>query len=158
LKIPKINLKFLKWTFVLLVLIYFLAGFILAMLDETCLPKHLEYTTRTDYYFRIVRWIPRNTTSRCLVEPPQMIFGSKDHRRSKSGRGIVGPSPIGERGQWQMSAVQVRKGWPFYFFYFAATTEAGMHYRIGVRWDDVDDHYIIFSIARRNFTNEVAKK
>jgi len=112
------------------------------------LPEHLKDRVHNDYYIKSTQWIPRRWTFRKLVEPPVMILGSANHTQSQTADGGYGPSPLPLVGQWQVSAIQVKKGWPFYLPYIALTGTR-YHFRAGVRWDNVDNYYVLNSIALR---------
>ena len=61
--------------------------------------------------------------------------------------GHPGITPLPQRGEWQLSLVQERKGWPIYVPYFAFTTKGGWHFRVGCRWDTVDHYYTYPTLA-----------
>ena len=136
---------------------YFFVGCIIALFSDNCLPSKLQDKKHCDYSIEFFQRISRNFTSRCLAGPPVMILGSNTHDKRFGPNDLSGPSPIGNRGQWQISMIQVERGLPFYFLYFAWTSQNGIHYRIGTRWDDIDGYFTIFSVARRNFNTEIAK-
>lgn len=54
------------------------------------------------------------------------------------------PKPITQPGSWQFSYFPLG---PWFAWYFAFTTKGGIHFRIGARWDDVDDYVEFPSIA-----------
>lgn len=58
---------------------------------------------------------------------------------------VVYPRPIGEPGSWQFSFFP--QG-PWFAMYLAFTLPwINLHFRIGARWDDVDDYVEFPSIA-----------
>lgn len=126
----------------LIVLGYFLTGYLFAvfsgLIGESALPEHLRSANHPDYVISVLRGIPRKVTSCHFVEPPIKILGNASVK------------PISKPGSWQLSAVQVKKDWPFFFPYFAFTFN-GVHFRVGCRWDNVDHYYTMPSIALKKF-------
>lgn len=59
------------------------------------------------------------------------------------------PKPIGEPGSWQLSRYE---NGPWYAWYFAFTLKSGRHFRIGARWDDVDDYVQFPTVASRKYS------
>lgn len=98
------------------------------------LPEHLRYRKHEDYP-PFLRWIPRAWTAWSWGKP--VLVG---------GNVITGPypAPITHPGTWQLSHFP---DGPCYAWYFALTTRAGFHFRIGARWDDVDGYVEWPSIA-----------
>ncbi len=129
------------------VVVYFATAFVLALTGygRDCLPVWLKGQKHID---RIpgLSWMSRNSTARALVEPPFMIMGSKGQLLGCGKNGKPGPKPIPKAGQWQLCAVQVEEGSWFFLPYFAITTRF-VHFRIGTRWDDVDNYYTLDSVA-----------
>lgn len=73
--------------------------------------------------------------------PPIKLAGNADLRAvTYKGELCFYAKPIPDRGQWWF-------GWPFYF---ALQTKGGWYFRIGARWDDVDQYYAVpsFTIKR----------
>ena len=116
------------------------------MIGNRCLPEWLRGKTHDDYYLTWTRWIPRSATSWCIKAPPIQLLGNQEGE-ALAADGTIGPKPIPRPGEWQLSIVQIKKGWPFFLPYFAWTTEQGTHFRLGARWDDVDQYYTFPSIA-----------
>ena len=116
------------------------------LIGNKCLPDSLKGKSHNDYYLPGTRWIPRSVTSWCMEEPPIQLLGNQK-RQAHAQDGTTGPKPIPEAGEWQVSAVQMKKGWPLFLPYVAITTKSGRHFRIGCRWDDVDHYYTFPSIA-----------
>lgn len=116
------------------------------LVGNRCLPKWLQGEAHTDYYLSWTRWIPRSATSWCIDEAPVQLLGNQKEK-AVARNGAVGPKPIPGPGEWQMSAVQLKNGWPLFLPYFAFTTKGGTHLRIGCRWDDVDHYYTFPSFA-----------
>jgi len=126
------------------------------------LPKHLKNRRHWDYIWPLLL-IPRWVTS-WDWGVPKMIWGDQIETRSIvveywepkkhywRFQKVEGPAPIGERGSWQVS--RYPNGYNGMLFktilrklpiYFAFTTRSGIHFRIGARWDDVDD-YVTFPV------------
>jgi len=125
---------------------YFVLGYLVAFFDGNCVPFHKMDDVHCDYYFRVAKYIPWGWTTRCLVQPPIMIAGNS-RSTGWTANGRLGPKPIPEPGEWQLSVIQVKEGWPLYLPYFAVTFSGGMHFRIGTRWDDVDGYYVVASTS-----------
>jgi hypothetical protein len=119
-------------------------------IGNRCLPPSLRGKAHDDYYFSWLRWIPRSATSWCIDRPPHLILGNQ-REQSTAPNGARGPKPIPSRGEWQVSAVQLRPGWPVFLPYIAFTTPGGTHVRIGCRWDDVDHYYTFPTLAIATF-------
>lgn len=130
-----------------LVVFYFSLGFLTALLfgGGNCLPPHLANEGHSDRVLGF-RWMSRELTARCLVQPPIPLITSRNFPLSLARNGVYGPKPIPGPNQMQVSLVQVREGWPFFLPYLAVTAQR-LHFRIGVRWDDVDHYYTLDSIA-----------
>jgi hypothetical protein len=74
-----------------------------------------------------------------------MIAGNQIHRAEGGA-----PMPIGEASSWQLSYYPHAPLWAKPFaWYVAATTKNGRHFRLGARWDDVDNYVQWPSIASR---------
>jgi len=130
-----------------LVLIYLLALLPSEKLvGRGCLPEHLKERLHDDYDIPGTKWIPFAATSFCFVEPPIQILGNQDFNYPGLNN-KMGPKPIPLPGQWQFTIVQEKKGWPLYLPYFAFTTKGGIHFRIGARWDDIDNYYVFPSFG-----------
>ncbi|MBI4459997.1 MAG: hypothetical protein HY648_08060 [Acidobacteria bacterium] len=115
-------------------------------IGKECLPEWLRDKAHDDYYVSWTRWIPRSATSWCLEHPPIQILGNQ-RQRAAAKDGTLGPKPIPLPGRWQVSVVQIKKGWPLFLPYIAWTSKGGTHFRLGARWDDVDHYYTFPSIA-----------
>lgn len=50
---------------------------------------------------------------------------------------VLAPTPITSPGTWQLSRFPLG---PDEAWYFAFTTKGGTHFRIGARWDNVDNY------------------
>jgi hypothetical protein len=143
---------------VLAVVMYLNVGYIVAIRsgDGNCLPPHLRDKKHTDrVWFK--RWMSRNWTSRALVEPPVMIFGSSGHEMSVARNGKSGPNPISRSGGWQFSVAHVKEGSFFYLPYFAITIKR-VHFRIGTRWDDIDHYFTLDSLSLKILKREEQQK
>lgn len=127
--------------------LYFAVGLVVALLygGADCLPQHLQGKKHTDRLW-LKSWMPRSMTSRALVEPPIMLFGSRNHATALARNGQSGPRPIPRNSQWQISVVQVQKGSVFFLPYFAVTLFR-LHFRVGVRWDHTDHYFTLDSLA-----------
>jgi hypothetical protein len=64
------------------------------------------------------------------------------------------PMPIGEPRSWQISYFPAAP-W-FWYFAWSGRVKNGRyrHFRIGARWDNVDDYVQFPAIATRTFTTE----
>ena len=136
--------------------LYFIGGCTLLVfekvLGEKCLSPNLERRLHDDFP-RYLRWIPRRATSWRMVQPPTMIVGNQTtYCAARNGK--FGPRAVPARGEWQISAVQVREHWPFFFPYLAVTSARGWHARFGCRWDELDEYYSFpsFTIKKIRFS------
>lgn len=86
---------------------------------------------------------------------PKMIKGNQKRMRHDKTTINMAPAPIGEPGSWQFSYYPKA---PWYMkpfsWYIACTNKKGRHFRIGTRWDDVDNYATLFSVATRKFPLE----
>ncbi len=73
--------------------------------------------------------IPRRWTA-FEGKPPRKLLGNSPATK-----------PIPDRGHWLVA-------WPPYL---ALQTQNGWHFRIGVRWDDVDSYYQVPSFTIKRF-------
>lgn len=101
------------------------------------LPNSIAQNEHGDYKLWGTHWIPRTLTSMHFVEPPYVLVSNQADPTK----------PVPEKGAWQLTAVQVKKGWPLFLPYFAFTSASGIHFRAGCRYDDVDHYYTFPSIA-----------
>ncbi len=114
-----------------------------------CMPTTLRAQTHTDFTMPGTKWIPRRFTCFCLpTKGPKVLWYSAGTEFVNLPSGELAPKPIPKPGEWQFSVVQMRPSLPFYWPYWAWTSGTGMHYRAGVRWDDVDKFYVFPSLAR----------
>ncbi|MBI4160745.1 MAG: hypothetical protein HY506_02445 [Candidatus Yanofskybacteria bacterium] len=114
---------------------------------KACLPIPIQKgKLHQDYYFEFLRWIPFAWTSWCFEEPPILIAGNQNYWEKLPG-GSAGPKPLPRPGEWQLSIIQIKRGWPLFFPYFSFTTQDGLHFRIGCRWDDIDSYFVLPSFA-----------
>lgn len=109
---------------------------------RAALPAHLRDRLHWDYIWPL-KLIPRWATTYSWGVP-KMVLGNQTLVRKQRGNGPKGPGPIGEPGSWQISRYP-DTSWYMYWIpiYFAFTNKAGLHARIGARWDDVDG-YVTF--------------
>ena len=106
-------------------------------MPDSALPPHLRGTKHWDYP-KGLKWVPRGWTSFDWGSP-KLLAGNQENRKL-APEGRWAPAPIGERGSWQVSRFPGAP-WPLCWLplYVAFTTKTGRHFRIGARWDDVDD-------------------
>jgi hypothetical protein len=79
-----------------------------------------------------LRYVPRRWTIVC-GNPPEKTLGTTPLRAAQfHGLQFRYPQPIPPRGYWHFTA------WPIYF---GMSTRSGWHFRIGVRYDDIDGYY-----------------
>lgn len=96
------------------------------------------------------RWIPRSWTA-VQWGAPKKILGDQIRKRKPVGQEYWAPAPIGEPQSWQLSRYPEAPGILKYLpLYLAFTNKRGRHFRMGLRWDDVDS-YSTWSIATRKF-------
>lgn len=143
-----ILIRYRRWgvIFATLCFLYVLGGYgcgwFLGLVGKEALPPHLKSLKHDDWF--VLKNVPRGLTAGRFVEPPRMMLGNQHGVLCRNGR--FGPKPIPANGEYQLSLVQVRAGWPFYLPYFAITIHR-CHFRIGCRWDDVDHYYVIPSFV-----------
>lgn len=82
------------------------------------------------------------------------MWGTQARKRKPVGQEYWSPTPIGEPSSWQASGYPNGK-WPGVPLYFAVSfgkDKRGWfrHFRIGLRYDDVDK-YSTWSVATRKF-------
>src|SRR5215471_6690100 len=79
-----------------------------------------------------LRYVPRRWTIVC-GNPPQKTLGTTPLRTAQfHGLQFRYPQPIPPPGYWHFTT------WPIYF---GISTRSGWHFRIGVRYDDIDGYY-----------------
>jgi hypothetical protein len=107
------------------------------------LPKGLQYKTHWDYPLGL-KWIPRCWTSFNWGLPKQVLGN-----QTRKSNFYDCPSPIGERGTWQFSIYP--RAWyvlPLAWS-FSMRTTGGWNFRLGARFDDVDNYCTWPNAARR---------
>lgn len=90
-----------------------------------------------------LRWVPRGWTA-FKWGKPRICLGRLIKDDIEEAMKVGGPKPITSPGTWQLSRFP---DGPWYAWYFAFTTKGGWHFRVGARWDDVDDYVEMPSIA-----------
>lgn len=121
-------------------------------MPDSALPPHLKGTKHWDYP-KWLQWVPRAWTSYDWGKP-KMLLGDQKEQRAGA------PAPIGEAGSFQVSYYPKAPLWAKLTglaFYAACSGAKGKdgkfrHYRVGTRYDDVDDYATILSVASRKYT------
>jgi len=131
----------------LITVCYFVLAYLLAVVSvsDCGIPESILKGVHTDYRFAILQSVPRSFTSYCLAGPPILLMGNQDNW-AKHKNGEFGPKAIPKGGEWQLSFVRWRTGWPVFLPYFAFN-HFGWHFRVGTRWDDVDQYYTVPTLA-----------
>lgn len=112
-------------------------------MPRSALPSHLQDKKHNDWPF-LFSWVSRNWTSFKLTQPPHLICGSKvfDYTSRKfcktSNRTVHGPDPT-QKCAWAWALT-----WPLHFTFTFGKT--GYYFRIGCRWDTIDEYYTIPAI------------
>lgn len=120
-------------------------------MPDSALPAHLRGQLHWDWPGPF-RKIPRGWTA-FKWGTPRLLAGNLWPVDFKQLVGLPAPFPITSRGTWQLSYFP---GAPCFLvgLYFAFTLRNGWHFRIGARWDDVDNYVQWPTIARRHYTGE----
>lgn len=108
----------------------------------SALPENLRGKRHADYPWGL-RWVPREWTA-FDWGAPKVYAG--DLNPQDFGDIYMAPKPITSPGTWQLSRFP---DGPWFAWYFAFTTKKGVHYRIGARWDDVDNYVEFPTISRK---------
>ena len=86
--------------------------------------------------------VPRRWTA-VSGNPPRKTFGTTPLTRAEfNGRQFRYPKPIPPAGRWHFTI------WPLYF---GMTTHSGWHFRLGVRYDDIDGYYSWPSVTLKRY-------
>lgn len=151
---------FCGWTIIMVNLYVAITILLLVFIPRSkeCLPERIRVGIHTDYTIAVTQRIPRNVTSFCLcdVAAPQALIssngtvfvcpfkpGSTNVRTYSEGS----PMPIPVPGEWHVAVMKIREDIPWYVPYVTFTTNQGWHFRLGIRWDDVDNYYVFPSAA-----------
>ncbi len=126
-------------------------------MPDSALPPHLQGTFHWDWIWPFSR-IPRGWTAFDWGRPflhkgwglrgedfaPGFCWGT-DH-----------PRPITSPGTWQLSRFPEGPWYAWYFAWSGKVRGDGMfrHFRIGARWDNVDDYVQWPTIAFRRYTGD----
>lgn len=122
-------------------------------MPDSALPPHLRGKKHWDWP-KWLQWVPRGITA-FKWGPPKLVFGDQI-KRAEGGY----PKPVGEPDSWQFSVYPGAPWWAKPFaWYVACSGSTGKdgsfrHFRLGSRWDDVDDYVTILSVATRKFPSE----
>ncbi len=109
-----------------------------------CLSDERRNETHHDYIFGL-RWVKWRDTVVCGIDPPTQDEGNQDDNILVNGRRA--PLPIPPDGEWQKSHADAQTSyWPVRLDYLAATFPGSYHFRIGWRWDNIDNIFV-FSIS-----------
>ena len=106
-------------------------------MPKSALPPHLRNRPHEDFPWPF-SYIPRAWTAFSWGEPKKICGNQRPYG------GVM--KPIGPRGTWQISRFP---DGPWFALYAAFTTNGGVHYRIGARYDDVDNYVEWPSLARK---------
>jgi hypothetical protein len=131
-------------------------------MPDSALPPHLRGKRHWDFPPGL-KWVPRGWTAFKWGAPvlmsgnPKLIeqgngFFSPTIYKHKNGTYEAAPKPINPPGTWQVSRFPDAP-WPLNKIplYFAFTKKNGRHFRIGARWDDVDDYVQFPTFASRKY-------
>lgn len=118
-------------------------------MPDSALPLHLRGTTHADFPWGL-RWIPRAWTSYAWGSPTILWGNVPRDEYVLSPDGYWSPKPITSPGTWQISLFPAAPA-PLRWLplYLAFTTAGGRHFRIGARWDDVDNYVTFPTIATK---------
>lgn len=133
-------------------------------MPESALPAHLKGTLHWDWPWPLSK-IPRAWTSfkwgapECIADSllsADMVRVPHSERRGDE----FAPKPITSPGTWQFSYYPEAPWWAkltglaFYVAWSGERKADGKfrHFRLGARWDNVDDYVTILAIATRRFT------
>jgi hypothetical protein len=119
---------------------------------DSALPPGLRGKKHTDWP-RPIQWVPRGLTAYKWGKPKKILGNQVEGRNAA-------PAPIGEAGSWQISYYPEAPWWAkitglaFYAAYSGKKGDDGKfrHYRVGARYDDIDNYTTILSIASRKYT------
>lgn len=122
-------------------------------MPDSALPPGLRGKKHTDWPWPF-SLIPRGATA-FKWGKPKKLFGNQPLEG-----GI--PKPIGQEKTWQVSYYPKAPLWAkltgfaYYAAYSGKKGKDGMfrHFRLGTRFDDVDNYATIFSVATRKFTGD----
>lgn len=115
-------------------------------MPRAALPPHLQDAKHWDWPWPF-SLIPRRWTA-FKWGLPIMVAGTQAKAVIDDSRTDFQwtPKPIPEPGTWQLSRFP---GGPWFAWYFGFTLPGGRHFRIGARWDDVDDYVQFPAFATR---------
>lgn len=116
-------------------------------MPDSALPPHLRGKKHWDW-----PW-PFNKVSRGVTAHdwgmPKQVAGNQQADIVAGAEPASHPTPIGEPGSWQLSRYPLG---PWYAWYFAATLKGGRHFRLGARWDNVDNYVQFPAVASRKYS------
>ncbi len=113
-------------------------------MPDSALPPHLQGTKHWDWWGPFKK-VPRGWTSFNWGKPKLLAGNQKETRQGA-------PAPIPEAGSWQLSRFPNAPGLLKYLpLYLAITLKSGRHYRIGARFDDVDNYTTMPVFATRHY-------
>lgn len=107
------------------------------------------------------KWIPRKWTA-VKWGPPKKLWGTQARKRKPVGQAYWSPTPIGEASSWQISHYPMAPGkWSKFPLYFAVSfgndrSRWYRHFRVGLRYDDVDK-YSTWSVATRRYPSDTER-
>lgn len=123
-------------------------------MPNSALPKNLKGKLHWDWPWPFSK-IPRAWTAFKWGVPKKIWGNQNETRKSKEGEG---PAPIGEKGSWQVSRFpDSPSALKFLPLYLAFTTKTGRHFRVGARWDDVDNYVQFPTIASRVYSGSAVE-
>jgi hypothetical protein len=114
-------------------------------MPDSALPPSLQGKLHWDWPWPFSK-IPRGWTA-FKWGKPKLLAGNQLTERAGA------PAPIGEPESWQVSRYPDAPGILKYLpLYAAVTLPNGRHFRVGARYDDVDDYVQFPTVASRVYT------
>lgn len=141
--------KFKKYARIVLKIVvgYFAIGYAVAYLFcNHGLPPHVVGLPHSDLTIKFFQRMPRTVDARKLDGIPIMVMISKNHPYTCQWGCGCAPKPVSSYGHWQVSMMQVKSYLPFYLPYIAGSYNNTI-WRVGCRWDDIDNYFIPLSFA-----------
>lgn len=114
---------------------------------NAALPDNLKGKKHNDWPWGI-RWVPRAWTAFYVPWKPIKMLGNQEPRwihvhpdHPDQVYAVWGYDPVPLNDQWSIQGIKLFSWLPYLPLYFTVV-KFHWHFRIGIRWDSVDDYFV----------------
>jgi hypothetical protein len=113
---------------------------------NAALPDNLKGKKHNDWPWGL-RWVPRAWTAFAVPWYPQKLIGNQQprsilvHPNTPQQYLVLTYDPVPKNGYWSIQTIKLFSWLPYLPLYFTIV-QFHWHFRIGIRWDSVDNYYV----------------